>query len=248
MPKFKLRMEIHSHTDYDPLDWIEHSAQELIDEVARQGITVLAITCHRALQWSSGLKAYADAAGVLLIPAVEASIEGKDVLIYGLERFDHPMSFDQLREIRRQNPAILTIAPHPFYPSSSCLGQKLFLHQDCFDAIEYCHFYTRWVNFNEKALHAARELNKPIVGTSDIHFLTQVGKTTSTVEVSEKTFAAVSAAIKAGQLELQTEPLSLSQLILQVLRMLWMNLRGALLRRGLLARKAATGPIGNFGG
>ena len=234
-------MEIHSHTDYDPRDWIEHSAEELIDEVARQGINVLAITCHRALQWSSQLKAYAEAADVLLIPAVEASIAGKDVLIYGLEHFEHPMSFDQLRELRRQNPSILTIAPHPFYPSSSCLGQKLFLYEDCFDAIEYCHFYTRQVNFNAKAVEAARKLNKPLVGTSDIHFLTQVGKTTSTVNVSERTFAAVSAAIKAGQLELQTNPLSLSQLILQVLQMLWMNLKGSLLRRGLLPRKAVVG-------
>ena len=241
MSKFQLRMEIHSHTDYDPRDWIDHSAEELIDEVARQGINVLAITCHRALQWSSRLQAYAEAAGVLLIPAVEASIAGKDVLIYGLEHFEHPMSFDQLRELRRQNPSILTIAPHPFYPSSSCLGQKLFLYEDCFDAIEYCHFYTRQVNFNAKAVEAARKLNKPLVGTSDIHFLTQVGKTTSTVNVSERTFAAVSAAIKAGQLELQTNPLSLSQLSLQVLRMLWMNLKGSLLRRGLLPRKAVVG-------
>ena len=177
---------------------------------------------------------------MLLIPAVEASIEGKDVLIYGLERFTHPMSFDQLRELRRQNPAILTIAPHPFFPSSSCLGHRLFLHQDCFDAIEYCHFYTRWVNFNQKAVAAGRKLNKPLVGTSDIHFLTQVGKTTSTVKVNEKTFAALSAAIKAGHLELHTNPLTLIELILQVLRMLWMNLKGALLR-GLLARRAVPG-------
>jgi predicted metal-dependent phosphoesterase TrpH len=241
MSKFQLRMEIHSHTDYDPEDWIEHSAEELIDEVARQGINVLAITCHRALQWSSQLKAYAEAAGVLLIPAVEASIEGKDVLIYGLERFAHPMSFDELRNLRRQNPSVLTVAPHPFYPSSTCLGQRLFLHQDCFDAIEYCHFYTRQVNFNAKAVEAARKLNKPLVGTSDIHFLTQVGKTTSTVTVSERTFAAVSAAIKTGQLELHTNPLRLSELILQVLRMLWMNLKSSLVRRRSVARKAVLG-------
>jgi predicted metal-dependent phosphoesterase TrpH len=234
-------MEIHSHTDYDPQDWIEHSAEELIDEVARQGIGVLAITCHRALQWSSALQCYAEAKGVLLIPAVEASIEGKDVLIYGLQHFAHPMSFEQLRELRQQNPGILTIAPHPFYPSSSCLGHKLFLHQDCFDAIEYCHFYTRYVNFNEKAVVAARKLNKPLVGTSDIHVLSQVGKTTSTVSVAERSFAAVSAAIKSGQLELETSPLTLSQLTLQVLQMLWMIAKGSLLRGGLQTRKAFPG-------
>src|SRR5262245_64829979 len=107
MPPLQLRIEIHSHTDYDPQDWVEHSAEELIDEVARQGINVLAITCHRALQWSLQLKAYAEGAGVLLIPAVEASIEGKDVLIYGLERFEHPMTFDQLRVMWWRNLAIL---------------------------------------------------------------------------------------------------------------------------------------------
>jgi predicted metal-dependent phosphoesterase TrpH len=241
MLNFRLKMEIHSHTDYDPQDWIAHSAEELIDEVARQGIGVLAITCHGALQWSSALQSYAEANGVLLIPAVEASIEGKDVLIYGLEHFTHPMSFEQLRELRRQNPEILTIAPHPFYPSSSCLGHKLFLHQDCFDAIEYCHFYTRHVNFNEKAVVAARKLNKPLVGTSDIHLLSQVGKTTSTVSIPERTFPAVSAAIKAGQLELETSPLSLGQLSLYALQMLWMILKASLLRRGLLTRKGLPG-------
>jgi predicted metal-dependent phosphoesterase TrpH len=234
-------MELHSHTDYDPQDRIAHSAEELIDEVARQGISVLAITCHRALQWSSVLQSYAEGKGVLLIPAVEASIEGKDVLIYGLDHFEHLVSFDELRELRRHNPEILTIAPHPFYPSGSCLGHRLFLHQDCFDAIEYCHFYTRQVNFNEKAVVAARKLNKPLVGTSDIHLLTQVGKTTSTVRVHERTFAAVAAAIKAGQLELETRPLSLRQLSLQVFQMLWMNLKGSLLRGGLLRRKSRPG-------
>lgn len=238
MSDFKLRMEIHSHTDYDPQDWIEHSAEELIDEVARQGIDILAITCHRALQWSPQLKSYAEAAGVLLIPAVEASIEGKDVLIYGLERFQHPMSFDQLRELRRQDPAVLTVAPHPFFPSSTCLGNKLFTHADCFDAIEYCHFYTRQVNFNAKGVEAARKLNLPLVGTSDIHFLTQVGKTTSTVQVSERSFAAVSAAIKAGRLELHTKPLSLGQLSLQVAQMLWMKFKGSHLGRRQASRTA----------
>jgi len=233
-------MEVHSHTDYDPQDWIEHSAEELIDEVARQGINVLAITCHRALQRSSQLNAYAEAAGVLLIPAVEASIEGKDVLIYGLEHFAHPMSFDQLRELRRRNPSVLTIAPHPFYPSSTCLGEKLFLNEDCFDAIEYCHFYTRQLNFNKKAVEAARKLNKPLVGTSDIHFLTQVGKTTSTVNVSERSFSAVSAAIKSGHLELQTSPLSLNQLGFQVFQMFWMSVKSSLRRKGFLARPSLT--------
>lgn len=234
---FKLKMELHSHTDFDPQDWIGHSACELIDAAARQGVDVLAITCHRTLQWSKSLAEYAAAADVLLIPAVEASVEGKDVLIYGLEQFQHPMSFDQLRRLRRANPEILTIAPHPFYPGNCCLGEKLFLYQDCFDAIEYCHFYTRQVNFNQRAVEAAHQLRKPLVGTSDIHLLSQVGKTTSTVTVHERSFAAVSAAIKSGQVELHTRPLSWTELGSQLMQMAWIDLKSRLRRWGLLSQR-----------
>lgn len=235
MDLFELRVELHSHTDFDPRDWIEHSAEELIDKAARQGVQVLAITCHRALQWSAALKDYAEASGVLLIPAVEASIEGKDVLIYGLEHFQHPMSFEQLRQLRAENPVVFAIAPHPFYPGP-CLGQLLFQYEDCFDAIEYCHFYTRQVNFNEKAVEAARRLNKPLVGTSDIHFLSQVGKTTSIIKVRERSLRAVSKAVKAGHVTLETRPLTTPELVSQVLEMGWMTAKSHLWRWGLIPR------------
>jgi predicted metal-dependent phosphoesterase TrpH len=233
----KLKMELHCHTDFDPEDWIGYSAYQLIDAAARQGIGVLAVTCHRALQWSKALAEYAESAGVLLIPGVEASIEGKHVLIYGLERFHHPMSFRELRELRRLNPDILAIAPHPFYPAASCLGQKLFEYRDCFDAVEYCHFYTRHINFNDEAVAAARALQKPLVGTSDIHFLAQIGKTTSTVTVPERSFAAVSAAIKSGKVELHTKPLPWLELSSQILKMNWMSTKSFLRRRGLLTQR-----------
>ncbi len=239
MDLLELRMELHSHTDYDPRDWIKHSAEQLIDEAARQGIHVLAITCHRALQWSAALREYAHTAGVLLVPAVEASIEGKDVLIYGLERFEHPMSFDQLRRLRSENSDVFTIAPHPFYPGP-CLGPLLFQYQDCFDAIEYCHFYTSQVNFNQKAVEAAHLLNKPLVGTSDIHFLTQVGKTTSTVMVRERSLSAVSEAVKEGRVTLETRPLSSAAFASQVLEMGWMTAKSHLWRWGVLERNGLT--------
>jgi predicted metal-dependent phosphoesterase TrpH len=237
MDSLQLRMELHSHTDFDPQDWIAHSAEDLIEECARQKIDVLAITCHRAQQWSEKLVEFAQSRDVLLIPAVEASIEGKDVLIYGLERFEHPMTFEMLRALRRDNPDILTIAPHPFYPARSCLHGLLSIYQDCFDAIEYCHFYTRYINFNHKVLTAAGQLHKPLVGTSDIHFLKQVGKTTSTVAVTERSFAAISAAIKAGQVKLQTAPLTTREFASQIFQMKWLEGKSRLARMGLLRRQ-----------
>src|SRR5262249_20094410 len=91
-------------------------------------------------------------------------------------------------------------------------------------------------NFNKKAIDAAGKLNKPLGGTSDIHFLTQVGKTTSIVRVREKSFLAVSAAIKAGNLELQTNPLTIRQLGVQVLQLRCTNVRRSLRAKGFLAR------------
>ena len=237
MNSFRLKIELHSHTDFDPWDHIDYSAYQLIDEVARQGFEALAITCHDALQWSQSLADYAAAAGILLIPGVEATIEGKHVLIYGLEHFREPMSFAQLRALRQSRPQVFTIAPHPFYPGSSCLGRKLIQCTDCFDAIEYCHFYTRQANFNHKAMEMARILNKPVVGTSDIHLLRQVGKTYAYVAVKAKSLEAISAAIKAGQVELVTTPRSWLELASLAFQMEKISLRSRLRRWRLLSRK-----------
>lgn len=241
MGHHELKMELHTHTDFDPMDWIEHSAEQLIDEAARQGVGVLAITCHNALQWSPLLAQYAQNTGVLLIPAVEASIEGRDVLIYGLREFHPPMSFAELRHLRQLEPEIFVIAPHPFYPGMSCLGSKVFEHADCFDGIEYCHFYTSHVDFNRKAVEAAHQLNKPLIGTSDIHLLAQMGKTTSTIQVPEISFSAVSAAIKRGDVQLHSKPLSWAQVGWYLLHLKIIGTKGLLARLGVLRRKNASG-------
>jgi predicted metal-dependent phosphoesterase TrpH len=237
----ELKMELHTHTDFDPVDWIEHSAEQLIDEAARQGVGVLAITCHNALQWSPLLAEYAQNAGVLLIPAVEALVEGKDMLIYGLREFHPPISFAQLRQLRRLEPEVFVIAPHPFYPGMSCLGAKVFEYADCFDGIEYCHFYTSHVDFNRKAVEAAHQLKKPLIGTSDIHLLSQMGKTTSSVRVQEINFAAVSAAVRRGDVQVHSKPLSWTQVVWYLLHLKIIGTKGLLARLGVLRRKNVTG-------
>lgn len=233
----QLKIEFHSHTDYDPQDSIHYSAYQLIEEAARQSFDALAITCHDALQWSRSLSDYAASAGILLIPGVEATIEDKHVLIYGLERYRRPVTFNELRELRRSHPEIFTIAAHPFFPGSTCLGHQLTQHPDCFDAVEYCHFYTRSLNFNHQAVQIAREQKKPLVGTSDVHLLTQLGRTYSLVTLRDKSFEAISSAIKAGDVKLVSTPLSwpeIGNLLFQIQRIYW---HGKMVRHGFLSRK-----------
>jgi predicted metal-dependent phosphoesterase TrpH len=237
MNSLRIKIELHTHTDFDPFDLIGYSARELIDEAAEQGFQALAITCHDALQWSQSLVDYAEGEGILLMPGVEATIEGKHVLIYGLEHFKGPMSFANLRALRHSQPEIFTIAPHPFFPGRTCLGKKLLENQDCFDAIEYSHFYTHKVNFNQKAVEMACAHNKPMIGNSDVHVLKQLGRTYSLVNAAERSFSAISAAVKAGEIEVVTQPLTWPELAYYSFQMGKVTVKSRCMHLGLLSRR-----------
>ncbi|MEW5980065.1 MAG: PHP domain-containing protein [Acidobacteriota bacterium] len=228
----KLKVELHSHTNFDPCDPIEYSAEQLIEAAAAQGYQALAITCHDALQWSRDLEAYAASLNVLLLPGVEATIEGKHVLIYGIERFTPIPTFQALHEFRRANPKALILAPHPFFPGSTCMGTRLLAHQECFDGIEYCHFYSKAINFNQKAHDASVLFRKPLVGTGDVHFFNQLGKTYSYVYAREKSVSAVISAIKAGELELVTRPLTTLEFLKLTLQLERIRYKGVFYRAG----------------
>jgi predicted metal-dependent phosphoesterase TrpH len=111
-----LKADFHIHTREDPHDFIRHTALELLAEAARQGFDVIALTCHNKRIHSAELARRAEDLGILLIPGVEAAIEGKHTLL-----LDMPYSrwrvrrFDQVRALRRDGG--LVIAPHPFFPA-----------------------------------------------------------------------------------------------------------------------------------
>ena len=110
-------------------------------------------------------------------------------------------------------------------------------NHDCFDAIEYSHFYTHKVNFNQKAVEMARAHKKPIIGTSDVHVLKQLGRTYSFINAAERSFSAISAAIRAGEIELITEPLTWPELAYYSFQMGKVSLKSRCMRLGLLSRR-----------
>ena len=201
-----LKADFHIHTREDPHDFIRYTAVELLQEAARQGFQVLALTCHNKRIHSEDLRRRAEDLGILLIPGVEAAIEGKHTLL-----LDMPYSrlrvwnFKHVRALRRDGG--LVIAPHPFFPAPKCLGSKLRENLDLFDAIEFSHFYTRRVDFNRKAVDYARRMGIPLVGTSDCHRIWQLGTTYTLVEAEAKTVPGVFAAIRAGRVKVVTAPL-----------------------------------------
>ncbi len=201
-----LKADFHIHTREDPHDFIRYTAVELLQEAASQGFEVVALTCHNKKIHSDDLQRRAEDLGILLIPGVEAAIEGKHTLL-----LDMPYSrlrvrtFKHVRAIKRDGG--LVIAPHPFFPAPKCLNGKLRENLDLFDAIEHSHFYTRSVNFNTKAIEYARRMQMPLVGTSDCHRIWQLGTTYTLIDTEAKTIPAVFDAIRAGHVRVVTAPL-----------------------------------------
>jgi len=204
----ELRADLHLHTR-ERESFIAYDARELIDGAAHAGFQVLSITNHDTVTFSADLQAYARERGVLLIPGVEATIEGRHVLLYNIDvPLQRIRTFADLRRLRQ--PGWLVAAPHPFFPGSFCLRERLLEEIDLFDAIELSHFYTEWIDFNRSAMRLARQAGLPLLGTSDSHVVRQFGTTYSVVE-AEPTLASVLGAIRKGQVRVESRPLTLGE-------------------------------------
>lgn len=212
-----LKADLHLHTGDDPLDYVPYPSEEMIDQAAALGFQVMAITNHDFMSHNEELAAYAASRGIVLVPGVEATIESRHVLLYNFDYWaDPPRSFDDLYRLRKANPQMIVIAPHPFFPSQFCLQGKLLDHLELFDGIEYSHFYMKKMNFNKKAVELARRSRRVLVGTSDSHFLWQIGATYSYVEVKERSLAAVLDALRRGRVEVYSDPLRMPEVLLRL--------------------------------
>lgn len=202
-----LKAELHAHTSDDPVDRIPYDAETLIDRAAAQGYRVLAITLHEAQFDPGPLESYAGDRGIVLLPGVERSICGKHLLLINFPRAaEQAATFDDVRRLKAHSNG-LVIAPHPFYPSRSCLHGCLDRHAELFDAVEVNAFYTRGIDFNGPARRWARAHGTPIVGNGDVHRLPQLGSTYSLIDAPAEPDA-ICEAIRAGRVEVRTRPLS----------------------------------------
>ncbi|HSP34986.1 MAG TPA: PHP-associated domain-containing protein [Thermoanaerobaculia bacterium] len=180
-----LKVDLHTHTADDPVDRISHTTTDLIDRAAALGYDALAVTLHDRQLDVRPLAPYAADRGIVLLPGVERTIEGRHVLLINFRRgADGLRTFDDLARLKaasRGEPA-LVIAPHPFFPLASCLREQMDRHADLFDAVECNAMFTSALNFNVRAEQWARRRGTPIVGNGDVHRLRQLGTTFSLVD------------------------------------------------------------------
>ena len=205
-----LKIDLHLHTSEDPRDALDYDARELIREAARLSFDAVAITLHGKVIEVEGLDEYAREQGVLFIPGIEKHIEDKEVLIHNVTPAEmrDVETFADLRALKaRRGPDILVVAPHPFFRTSTCLGRHLEGHIDLFDAIEFCHLYTRFWNLNRRAVEIALAHGKPLVATSDAHALWMFGRNYTLVE-APKTVRGIFDAVRSGRVHPHSAPIT----------------------------------------
>jgi len=205
----KLKADLHVHCAEDPLDRVEHSAEQLIETAAQKEFDAICIANHRVITYNKELSQYAERQGIVLIPGIEKPIEGKHVLLVNVDWRVHAVeTFHELRRWKRDN--TLVIAPHPYYPKGICLRSALERNIDLFDAIEYSFFYSGFVNFNERARKVAEKYTMPTVGSSDCHDIRDLGLTYTLID-SEKNVDAILNAVRNGKTEVVTKALTFLQ-------------------------------------
>jgi predicted metal-dependent phosphoesterase TrpH len=222
-----VKLELHAHTDEDPADRISHSTRQLIDRAALLGYGALAVTLHDRYFDPAPHAAYARDRGIVLLPGIERTVGRWHILLINFPpACVEARSLDDIATLKRQCGGIV-VAPHPFYPIPSSLGTTLDQHAALFDAVEVNAMYTRLVDFNRRAIRWARAHGKPLVGNTDLHLLDQMGTTYSLVD-AEPHADAICDAIRAGRVEVRTEPLSSIRAARLFGGMLWGGLKGKL--------------------
>jgi len=221
------RVELHSHCQGDPIDtYIPHTLTEHIDRAKEVGLDAIAVTWHRKICAEPEAVAYARDRGVLLIQGMEAEVSRKHLIVLNLQNGDlsPEPTWDQIRALRARKPNVLVMAPHPFYPHPSCLGNRIDAHADCIDAVEWCMLHVNWlpdrVSPNLRASRWAHEHGKTVIACSDAHSLTAIGRNASTVEADALTPEAIFAGIRAGRVSFHRRALDMGQALGQTGRVI----------------------------
>lgn len=198
-----IKVDLHMHAGEDPRDGLRYPASALVDKAVALGYGAIAITLHGKVLADERLFEYARAKGLLLIPAVEWRIRGRDVVLCNVNQreADRLRSFEDLRAFKRERGNdLLVIAPHPCYPRGHSLRHELERNIDLFDAVEYSQIHFSWLNPAESARRIAEKYGKPVIANSDAHGLWMFGRHYTLVD-AEPTTPSIFRAIREGRVQ-----------------------------------------------
>lgn len=205
----QLKTNLHFHTADDPEDFkiINYTFYEGIDEAAKLGFEVIALTCHNKFINSTDYKKYAENKGIFLIAGIEKNIEKRHVLILNADLAAETVdTFEKLTEYKKRRPDIFVLAAHPYFPTSYSLREKLEMNIRLFDAIEYSWFYSKRINYNRRSELTAKKYNLPLIAASDTHDLNLMNTNYALIDAEEKNEAAIFKAIRENKFQNTTSP------------------------------------------
>lgn len=234
-----LKIEFHAHTNYIQSSETHYSPKELIDLASKKGYDILCLSEHYYLvdSWLkdykkdplksyNDFKDYAKRKGILLVPGVELYFPEGEVLLFNFK--GDVNNIKKIEDLEKLGDDVLKIAPHPFFYRKICLGKNLIRYKHLFDVIELSHFYTKLFNPNKKALVLAKNWNKPMLGTGDVHFFPTWNKTFSLVD-SELDPLKIVMAVKKNKIKVCSTPLTTKEFLSECLFVVKNNIKYKLL-------------------
>lgn len=216
------KTDLHAHIDLDAYDSIKYDYKTLLNYYKKKGFSIVTITCHDSFPITDEMKKFASINNMILIPGIEKTIEGKEILILNIQKNDiadimQAKSFSDVATLKNKK-HLFFIAPHPYHIISTCLKEDLEKNIEIFDAIEICSHNTLLFNPNKKARRIARKYNLPLVGTSDSHFLREINHTytliPSSKKISELSIGQITDIIKNGKALIVSNKLSLTEFLM----------------------------------
>ena len=178
-----MRLDLHSHSRYSADSKLD--PVELAKAARRAGLDGIAITDHNALSGARAAAGYADGLhDFLVVPAVEVSSSAGHILGYGV-RDPIPRDLPPQETVERiVASGGVAVAAHP-YRFWSGLGEAATVSAP-FAAYEVVNARTLRGG-NDRAIALAERQGVGRVGGSDAHFLDEVGRAVTLVDVGQAT-------------------------------------------------------------
>lgn len=234
----KLKASLHLHTAEDPIDGklVGYDFLFLIDKAAELGFKVLALTCHHHFAYSEKFVRRAKQKGILLLPGIELKLEAgwrqPHVVVLNCQAdIAKVKTLEQLRDYKKNHPEIFVLAAHPNADIFNSLGLRLFkANADIFDGLEHTWFYSKLFNSNKIVAKLAKEFEKPLIATADLHDIKYLAGDYTIIDASKFDAEIVVKALKAGRVKNFSKPKSLVAMSMFLMKFLVLKNRIKILK------------------
>jgi predicted metal-dependent phosphoesterase TrpH len=194
----ELKADLHIHSKYSGDSSL--TIEQIITTCRKQSFDVISITDHNtfegALIASSYVKNYGD---ITILIGVEVMTNLGELIVIGDKPFEISYNAYELID-RAHSLGHLVIAPHPY--DSWRRGVKDYVYNLNIDAIEVYNTSSS-KKAVEKALNAAKILNKPAIGSSDAHTVRELNTSYTVIYFTDDVIDSkiIIDSIKAGRVK-----------------------------------------------